>query len=181
LGLIEMAVNNQPGARDLSSDVQSVLSQMISQMSTLAASTRRLHPELREKFISLSETAAKLYKQSLRPPRFARSVPCRIRNSVVSAEVPQSCSTVNVSQRGACVEIGQPFQVKQVITLERGDTGKRARAKVVWVKKKTAKAFTVGLEILDQDDFWGVGHLAESVAQIPKKPVTESGANRGAK
>jgi len=165
-------LSNQPGARHLSSSIQPVLSQMISEMSALATGTRRLHPELREKLISLSETAAKLYKRSRRPPRFGRSVACRIRISMVSTEVAESCSTVDVCQRGASVKTGCPLLVKQVITLEREDTGKRARTKVVWVKKKTANVFVVGLEILDQEDFWGIGHITESVAQTPKKPAT---------
>jgi hypothetical protein len=154
---IETTLNNQPGARHLSSSIQSVLSQMISEMSALAAGTRQLHPELREKLISLSETAAKLYKRARRPPRFGRSVACRIRISVISTDAPESCSTVDVSQRGASVTTVRPPQVKQLITLEREDTGRRARAKVVWIKQKTATVFMVGLEILDQEDFWGVG------------------------
>jgi hypothetical protein len=91
---------------------------------------------------------------------------------MVSTEVAESCSTVDVCQRGASVKTGCPLQVKQIITLEREDTGKRARTKVVWVKKKAANVFVVGLEILDQEDFWGIGHITESVAQTPKKPAT---------
>ncbi len=169
---IETALNNSPGARQLSSNIQSVLSQMISEMSALAAGTRQLQPELREKLISLSETAAKLYKRARRPPRFNRSVACRIRISAISTDAPESCSTVDVSQRGLSFTTLRPPQVKQLITLEREDTGRRARTKVVWVKKKTANVFVVGLEILDQEDFWGIGHITESMAQTPKKPAT---------
>jgi hypothetical protein len=39
----------------------------------------------------------------------------------------------------------------------------------------------VGLEILDQEDFWGVGHIAESLAQTPKKAATDSGETRKSK
>jgi hypothetical protein len=125
--------------------------------------------------ISLSTSAAKLYELAVRPPRFTRSVACRIRTSSVSLDAPQKCTTLDVSQRGASVEISQPFPVKQEVTLEREDTGKRARAEVVWVKKKSAENFVVGLAILDEDDFWGLGPLHGSVIQARKAAETKSG------
>lgn len=158
---IESSVNKQGGERDVPADIQSVLSELVSQIPTVVASTRLLHPELRDKFMALSETAARLYKQARRPPRFDRSVSCQIRMSVLSSEAPLRVSTLNVSQRGASVETTHPFQTKQVVTLQRDDTGKRVSAKVVWVKK-AAKGFAVGLEILDHDDFWGLQQFAAS-------------------
>jgi hypothetical protein len=169
LTTIEASVNKQAGDRDVPADIQTVLSEMVSQVPTVVASTRLLNPELREKFMVLSETAARLYKQARRPPRFDRSVPCQIRVSVLSSETPLRVSTLNVSQRGASVETTHPFQTTQVVTLQREDTGKRVSAKVVWVKK-AAKGFAVGLEILDHEDFWGLQQLAASPLQ--SHPVT---------
>jgi hypothetical protein len=171
---IEKSVNEQTGARDVSSEIQSVLSEMVSQIPSVVASTRRLKPEVRDKFMSLSETAARLYMQARRPPRFDRSISCRVRISLASSEAPEKCSTLNVSQRGASVETTHAFQSQQIVTLQREDTGMRASAKVVWVKKKSAKTFMVGLEIMDHDDFWGLGHLSpRTVVHIPPKTATE--------
>jgi hypothetical protein len=170
---IEKSVNDQSGVREVHSDIQTVLSEMVSQIPTVVASTRRLKPEVRDKFMSLSETAAKLYKQARRPPRFDRKVVCQIRISVLSSETPQKCSTLNVSQRGASVETDHAFQLKQVVALQREDTGKRASAKVVWVKKKPPKGFLVGLEIMDQEDFWGLGQLSAASAARSPKVATE--------
>jgi hypothetical protein len=171
---IEASVNDQSGARDVHSDVQSVLAEMMSQIPTVVTGTRRLKPELRDRFMSLSETALKLYKAARRPPRFDRSVTCQVRLSVLSSEVPLRCSTLNVSQRGASVETTHPFQKDQVVALQREDTGKRANAKVVWVKKRQPKGFMVGLEILDQEDFWGLGQFAtRSVVHLPAAATTE--------
>ena len=170
---IEASVSDHSSARDVRSDVQSVLAEMMSQIPTVVTGTRRLKPELRDKFMALSETALRLYKAARRPPRFDRSVTCQVRLSVLSSEVPLRCSTLNVSQRGASVETTHPFQKDQVVALQREDTGKRASAKVVWVKKRQPKGFTVGLEILDQEDFWGLGQFGtRSAVHLPANVTT---------
>ena len=172
---IEKSVNDRTNSRAVPSEIQSVLSEILSQTPSVVASTRRMRPEMHDSFMSLSETAARLYKQARRPPRFDRSVSCHIQMSVLSSEAPQKCSTVNVSQRGASVETTQAFEKEQVITLQREDTGKRANAQVVWVKKKATKGFMVGLEILDQDDFWGLGQIqGGSPLYAPPKPPIEA-------
>ena len=171
---IDKTFKGEAGAREVPADIQSVLSQMISQMSLLAASTKRLDAKVRERLISLSTQAANLYEVALRPPRFNRSVPCQIRISISSSETPEKCTTLNVSQRGASVEISQSYPLKQAVTLEREDTGKRARAEVVWIKRKSAQAFIAGLAILDQDDFWGLGPLHGSMIRKPAKSHTKS-------
>lgn len=170
---IEASVGKQAGDRDVPADIQTVLSEMVSQIPTVVASKRLLSPELLDKFMALSETAVRLYKQARRPPRFDRSVSCQIRMSVLSSETPLRVSTLNVSQRGASVETTHPFQTQQVVTLQREDTGKRVSAKVVWVKK-AGMGFAVGLEILDHDDFWGLRQMAASPLQ------SQTGAGAGA-
>jgi hypothetical protein len=157
---IEKSLSHQGGARDISPDVLSVLSEIVSQIPSIVVGTKDMNPELREKFMSLSETAAKVYKRARRPPRFNRSILCHIAISDDPSEAPQKCSTLDVSQRGASVETSYPLQKGQFIMLRREDTGKYARAKVVWVKKKDVKGYTIGLEILDQEDFWGLEYPA---------------------
>lgn len=164
LDALESWLNNPSGSREVSSEVQATLAEVLSQVPTVVTGTRTLSTKAREEFVSLSERASKLYRQARRPPRFDRNVSCQIRVSVLSSESPQKCSTVNVSQRGASVETTAEFQLQQVITLQKEDTGKRAKAKVVWVKKKAAKRFLVGIEIMDQDDFWGLQQAAPSAA-----------------
>lgn len=171
-------MGKQAGDRDVPADIQTVLSEMVSQIPTVVASKRLLSPELLDKFMALSETAVRLYKQARRPPRFDRSVSCQIRTTVLSSETPLRVSTLNVSQRGASVETTHPFQTQQVVTLQREDTGKRVSAKVVWVKKAGA-GFTVGLEILDHDDFWGLRQLAAGPLQ--SQPGTGAGAHTSKK
>lgn len=156
LKLIEQELEHEPDNRNLPPGTHNLLPQMISQMSLLAVGTKLLHPNAREKLISLSATASALHKRVLRPPRFARHVQCLLRTGIVSTEAPETCRTVNISQRGACVEVQRPFGLNQVITLERLDTGDRARAKVVWMQEKAGMTYTAGLEILDPEDFWGL-------------------------
>jgi hypothetical protein len=166
---IEAWVRNPSGSREVRSDALSAIAEVLSQVPSVVAGARGMDTALRDKFVVLSEKAAKLYKQARRPPRFTRSVSCHIRVSVLSSEAPQKCSTVDISQRGASVETTHPFEERQVITLQREDTGKRAKAKVVWVKKHNAKRFTVGLAIMDEEDFWGLQEMpAGAVAQVPR-------------
>lgn len=167
---IEKSVNDQSGVREVHSDIQTVLSEMVSQIPTIVTATRRLKPEVRDKFMALSETAAKLYKQARRPPRFDRKVVCQIRISVLSSETPQKCSTLNVSQRGASVETDHAFQLKQVVALQRDDTGKRASAKVVWVKKKPRRASWSALKSWIRKIFGALGSSPPQARFVPQEP-----------
>jgi hypothetical protein len=167
---IEKSFTHQAGARDVSPDVLSVLSEIVSQIPSIVVAAKDMNPELREKFMSLSESAAKVYKKARRPPRFKRNILCRIAISDDPSEAPQKGSTLDVSQRGASVETSYPLQNGQFIMVWREDTGKYARAKVVWVKQNAVKGFTIGLEILDDEDFWGLEqHAARDFKKDPTR------------
>ena len=143
--------------RILSAEVQNFLSQVISQATRLATETRLLAPSQRDNLIELSTTAADIYKRIQRAPRSVRRVCCLVRTGVVSTEISEKCFTVNISQRGACIEIRQALRTAQLITLERVDTRKCARGRVAWIDQTGPEKFMVGVEILDAEDFWGLG------------------------
>ena len=149
--------------RNFSPEIQSFLSQVISQTAILATQTRLLAPSHRDDLIQLSTVATKIYTRINRAPRLTRRVCCLLRTSIVSSEVSERCFTVNISRRGACVEIRQLLRVGQPITLQRDDTGECARGKVAWTKPLALERFLTGLEILDKEDFWGLGPSEEIV------------------
>lgn len=156
LNLLEQELEHEPGKRNFPPGIENILPQMISEISLLAVGTKLLHPDAREMLISLSVTASALHKRVLRPPRFDRHVECLVQSDAILSDLAETCFTVNVSQRGACVETQRPFAVKQVITLEQPDTGRRTKAKVIWIHEKAGTTYAVGLELLDPEDFWGL-------------------------
>jgi PilZ domain len=155
---ILQALEAGSGERNLSPEVQSFLSQVVSQTTVLATETRLLGPLQRDTLIELSTKAAEIYRRIQRMPRIARRIACRARTSMLVKEIPELCFTVNVSQRGACLELRQTVKMGQTITLERVDLpGGFARAKVAWTKQLAEQKFAVGIEIADREDFWGLG------------------------
>ena len=154
---MERAFNSETGERNVAPDTQSFLSNVISQTMLLAAQTRLLAPTHRETLLVLSTRAAEMYKRIQREPRLFRRIGCLVRTGVVSTETAEKCYTVNVSLRGACVELKQGLRVSQMVILEREDTRRSARGKVAWVKQAGADRYMTGLELQDVDDFWGLG------------------------
>jgi hypothetical protein len=150
----EMFTDNSE-ERNFSLEVQSFLSEVISQAAILATETKFLAPSQRDNLIELSTTAAKVYKR-IQGARTVRRVRCLLRTGVASTELPEKCFTVNISQRGACLEIRQALRASQMITLERLDTGSCARGRVAWITQTGPEKFTAGVEILDAEDFWGL-------------------------
>ena len=153
---IQEMFNGSSEERNLSLEVQSFLSEVISQAAILATETKFLAPSQRDKLIELSTTAAKVYKR-IQGARTVRRVSCLLRTGLAYTEIPEKCFTVNISQRGACIEIRRGLRVAQSIILERFDTGKCSSGRVAWVKQTGPERFTVGVEILDAEDFWGLG------------------------
>jgi PilZ domain len=148
---------------NFSPEIQSFLTQVISQTAILATQTRLLAPSHRDDLIRLSTVATNIYSRIHRAPRHARRVRCLLRNGMVCCEVSERCFTVNISRRGACVEIRQLLRVGQTITLEREDTKECASATVAWTKQSSAQRILTGLQILDKEDFWGLGPSEKTI------------------
>jgi len=150
--------------RNHSPEVQSFLSEVISETTMLAAETRMLAPSQREELIALSTRAAEVYKCIQRTPRYARRVACLVRADSVSNEPGEKSHTVNISQRGACLDLRQNLKVGQMVIVARMDVQKSARARVAWLKPSVADRSLFGLEIIDDPDFWGLSRAAEGGA-----------------
>jgi hypothetical protein len=161
---IVQIIESDSQERNVSPEAQNFLSEVISETTVLAAQTKLLAPNQRDELISLSTKAAELYRRIHRAPRFPRHVACLLRAGVLSTEISEKCYTVNISVRGACLEVRSLGKVGRTILLERADTKRSARAKIAWAKENTAGRFLVGLEILDHEDFWGLGVSAAKYA-----------------
>jgi hypothetical protein len=157
---IQQALASDVDERHLSPEVQNFLSEVISQTTVLATEIRLLAEHQRNNLIELSTTAAQIYKRLQRTPRLMKRVCCLVSAGPVSAEIPEKCYTVNVSRRGACIEIRQSLKRGQMITLEKVDSRKCARGRVTWIKETILDRYLVGVEILEEEDFWGLGGVA---------------------
>jgi len=151
------SVDNGAEQRNLSPEVQKLLSDVIAQTMRLATETKLLSPLYRDHLIALSSSAADIYRRIQRTPRIARRFACRIRQGTRVLDGSEDCFTVNVSQQGACIEVGQSLKMEQIIFLERTDTARKtAKARVAWIKRLDTGKMAVGLEILGEADFWGL-------------------------
>jgi len=151
--------------RALMSEAQTFLSDVVSQTTRLATEIKRLDPALRDHLLALSTSAADLYNRVRRAPRLPRRIPCLLRTGILSPEIAERCSTLNISQRGACLELDSTRRPASEVLIERVDTKISARARVAWFKDTPSSPgkCLVGIEILDNDDFWGLG-LPSSVS-----------------
>jgi PilZ domain len=149
-------LEHEAGERSVSAEVQTFLSQLISQTTTLATEMRLMNPGRRDELLALSTTAAELYKRIHRKARVEMQVGCDVRTGTISRQVEGTCKTVNISLQGASVETDMELRVEQTITLERMDSKASARCKVRWVKNRAEGGFLVGLQILDKKDYWGL-------------------------
>jgi hypothetical protein len=157
--------------RNFSPEIRSFLTQVVSQTAILATQIRMLAPSHRDDLIRLSTVATKIYNRINRAPRHAKRVCCLLRTGMFSSEISERCFTVNISRSGACVETRQSLKVGQTITLERDDTKECARATVAWTKQSSAQRTLTGLQIIDKENFWGLGPLDKTMESDINEPT----------
>ena len=166
MNAIRRVLDDSGPDRELIGDAQIFLSQVVSQTTQLATQIKLLDPALRDHLLALSTAAAELYNRVRRAPRLPRRINCLLRSGIVSPEISERCTTLNISQRGACLELSSPHRSGREITLERLDLNRSARVKIAWVKDSPDGRFLAGVEILDHDDFWGL--TAATTSTSPK-------------
>ena len=157
MNVIRRVLDDADRRRELVSDAQDFLLQVLSQTTQLATQLKLLDPKLQERLLFLSTSAADLSTRVRHSPRLSRRTSCLLRLGSDRSDVGERCSNVNISQRGACLELPSPQRSGREITLERIDTKRSAHAKVAWVKEVADGKFLAGVEILDHEDLWGLG------------------------
>jgi len=135
---------------NLLSETRAFLSDVISQTAILATQTRLLATTQRDDLMQISKAAVAIYQKIQREVRTDRRVPCLLR----AGRVSETCFTVNISPRGACVEIAHPLTIGQRIVLERIDTKRSVQGLIAWMKPSRPGKFLAGVEILNEENFW---------------------------
>jgi hypothetical protein len=108
-----------------------------------------------EKLFDILLSVANLMKRLRRGPRKRASVPLRLQFEVPGHNWVDETTTLEVSVHGALIECRIPVASGEVVTVERLDIGRRAKAKVKWVTRKADGSQMLGIELLDCEDFWG--------------------------
>ncbi len=83
-----------------------------------------------------------------RSPRKAAAIPLRICSGKVGNQWEEQTKTYVLSRHGALVEC------EHKVSVLRTDTGRQALAHVVWQQRKELGQAEIGIEFLDQDNFW---------------------------
>jgi len=136
--------------------VTKFLSEIINETTNLVASAKFLGPLEREQFLGLSLAAAELYKRIQRNPRLARNMPVLVYRETESTGRKELTNTIDISKRGACIATSRLRETGEKIWIEKPGNHQRTPVRVAWVKKNTPSEFLMGLEILDNDDFWNL-------------------------
>ncbi|MGB6431666.1 MAG: hypothetical protein WBF06_13855 [Candidatus Acidiferrales bacterium] len=100
--------------------------------------------------------SADLLKQVRRGPRVGMSVAVVLASLIDSDPWEETTKTQTVSRHGACVSCGRALAQGEVVKLTRLDTGQHGKARVAWSARKDGGTFEVGLELLTDQNLWGV-------------------------
>lgn len=98
-----------------------------------------------------------------RSPRFATSLPVWLRREDPSRTWEEETWTSSVSRYGAGFSCHHPVDIGGEVVLCRRDRGSRMRARVVYSRFDAEGRRQIGVELLDQDDFWDLEKLSPSV------------------
>jgi hypothetical protein len=148
-----------------------LLSELISQTTTLVVRAKFLSPWQQDQLRELSRSALELYKRIQRSPRVPMNVPIVLYREAGIVGNQELTNTINVSKRGACVATIDACLVGERVWLQKTTSPLRTLGIVAWAKKTVVEAkraensglgrsrrtlFHVGIELADQENFWGL-------------------------
>ncbi len=97
------------------------------------------------------------YSQKRRSNRIPLEIPIYIRVQKGSALEEEEAQTQVISRYGAMVVCRQDLMIGDKFQLVKAASGQTAQAHVVWRKKSwPSRAWQMGVEIMGQDNFWGL-------------------------
>lgn len=130
------------------------LSEIISQTTALVVRAKLLSPWQQGQFRELSVRALELYKRVQRDPRVELNAPILLYREDGSQEARELTNTINISKRGACVATRNSRTLGEKIWIQKPAKHSRALARVAWVSQTGPARFSMGLEVVDQANYW---------------------------
>ncbi len=141
------------------------LSEVISATTTLVVRSKVLDAQERDRLRELSFSAMELYKCAQRSPRVPMNMPIILYRETGVAGNQELASTVNVSKHGACVTTVGAASIGERIWIQKPMSPLRALAKVAWVKRNGIAEFLMGLDLVEDENFWELGSPARQTVQ----------------
>jgi len=126
----------------------------------------------RARLIDILLWAAELLKQVRRGPRAGIAVPVVLAGAADGQAWEETTKTLTVSRHGASLICARPMAQGEAVKVTRPDTGQHCMARVVWSARREENVVEVGLELLNEQNLWGVDW------DLPEAPL--GGAGSGA-
>jgi PilZ domain len=123
---------------------------------SLAMSSAKTDNLARARLIDILLWASELLKQVRRGPRVDLAVPVVLAGSAGDRVWEEATTTLTVSQHGASLCCRRALALGDVVKIKHANTGKQGTARVVWSSRKDAGTFEIGLELLNEQNLWGV-------------------------
>jgi hypothetical protein len=140
------------------------LAEMINQATTLGLTSPDLDGLQQAQLLDILFTAGNMTKNLRRSVRRYISIPLKLCYEVTGHNWTEESNTLEVSRHGACIESRLPIVKGEVMTLERVDNHRSARAAVRWQRRKPDGSQTLGIELLGSGDFW---EFSKTLGGIP--------------
>jgi len=149
-------LSRRPVAYELSDRLRSFLTACIHQANALTRAPFNQDPLERARLLDIRYTAMDLCSRLRRSPRLADSRPVRLLCETPGHPWQEVQCTSLISRFGAMLECNNLVRPDDWLWVERLDTGTRVRARLAWRETGKSGSFSVGLEFLDSENFWGL-------------------------
>jgi hypothetical protein len=152
----ELRLAERPVTERAAERMRSFLAACVEQSSMLAREAVPDSEFTRARLMDIRYTAGELRRRLRRSPRLAVSRVVRLRCEASGRDWNEQTRTLQISRYGAMVECRHLVGAEDRLYLEWLDQGRSTRARMVWRKAGKFGCFTVGVELLDSDNFWGL-------------------------
>ena len=108
----------------------------------------------RARLLDILYTAGDLLRHLRRSPRRPVSIEVRLKCETPGRPWEEELRTQLISRHGAMLECEHLVRPEDWLTLERLDTGRKARARMAWRGAMKGRLFPVAVEFVDVENFW---------------------------
>jgi len=121
---------------------------------SLAFATEKPENLERAQLMDILLWASEICRRIRRGPRKGIEIQIVLRSDAAGRAWREDTVTSVLSRHGACVLCQHEVMYGDILHIRRKDTEHEAPARVVWVRRASNNSFEVGLELLDQENFW---------------------------
>jgi hypothetical protein len=114
----------------------------------------------RARLLHIIEGATDLGRYLRRSPRKTASIAVRLHCDKLGGSWEEDTETVLLSRYGASVQCSHPAKLGESLEVIRCDTGQKTNARVAWQRPLGPQGVRIGVEFVDNDNFWGLDWAA---------------------